>query len=414
MSNPATETIQPASHSNARSEFRLSASGATYTNLRLAGIGAVADVGALQYASNAGVYGLIQRAYLMDGGTVLDSLEDAYQWLGFSALRRGVAERDNGLDWSLFGALSGASRSWIVSRLDATRLAPLPTRNWYATALYDTTFQGWIALASIFNLCARLPAFSPEMFPALRLVIEWRTDNLPAIFAGDTSATGDIDILPPVLLADIVPAGERMPMPKSVVYNSLILEKLRLPGVAVGARPALGATVPVTTRVRLVGATGRVVNKLLLINVDRALEADTDGDRLKSTSSVALEAEVIQLSANGSTLLPYGGCDSGARKHSHLLSAWGSVNLIVGSQLVPISPVDGLPKYNDVYSAEGAAAAGRGSYGGFLIGRRIAELDIQHTRSLTNAAYSDIELDVYYETPSIITFGARGYSVAQV
>ena len=416
MSNPATEIIQPASHSNARSEWRLPSSG-VYTNLRLVGVGVTTTGGIAQF-TDQGVYSLINVISLWDGGTLLAEVRDAWHWMAFAMLRG--PRRDNGGAFSLHGALAGAASSWALSRGDAATLSRLPSRNWYATTDATTTFQGWVPLAGLFPLIEALGQVDTALFRNFRVVVEWRTAPIAGIFAGNTAGITIADgaVLRARLFAD--PAEAKREMPSAVPFSTLLLEKVALPGAA--AQPEGAVTVPLQTRVRLLGANGRSVSRMALITVDPTLDAATVGDTRKSACSVATESESWQFLVNGVPMFPFNGCDTPGRKHASLALTFGGFSAPSGSHIrstIPNgSPGAGTQPLAGLYDPASTPAqiAGRFSYGGFILARRIGDLQLIHNRTATTYQWTPLVLNVYYETANVLTInksaGAATYSIS--
>ena len=410
MSNPMTLTVYPASHSNQRTEWRLNQARG-YTNLRLAGLGAVTTGAGAQWCDPTGVYGLFGRVALVNGSDVLDEVQDAFTWLSFSQLRRGGADKDNGLDYSLYSQLSGSSRSYALDQIGGTRISHLSPRAGSATQDASTTFQGWIHVNALLGLLSQLPILDTNVFPELRLVVEWRSSPASALFMGDASAVTSVTVLAPLLLADTISDAE-MPsqaaVPPAVTWNRLLLEKIMLPG---GADPGGANTTTVDTRVRLLAASGRMINRVVLLNVAKSLREGSvvAKDRLKGQGSDALEHEVIQLVADGQNVLPFSGVDTPARKLAQLWSSWGTMTQPMASNLVISTSANGAiwsPLFDD---ADAGAAVGRQSFGGVTLARRVSELQLIHQRQLTSVRYADnIQLNLYYEAGQVMSFTRGG------
>ena len=414
MSTIATRVIYPALHTNARTEWRLSGA-AAFRNLRLSGVGCVTTGGNGAYLDNCGVLGLISNCYLMNGGDVLDMLQEGHQWLAFQQLRRGESGRDNGLDHSLYMPLRGSSTSYQVSLGDCKTINKVSAGSRFASA-DKSSFMGWVHCNALFSLLASLPYLPCDAWPNLRLVIEWRSAPSSAIFAGNTAGVDIAGIVPAMLLADALDASDLAaagPLPPAVVYNRFELERVVLPG---GAQPGGGVVTVVDTPLRLVAAMGKIVNRICLINVPgdgAASVAQTD--RLKADCSEALEGEVVQVTVNGEALCPYVGIDSASRKQAMLYQAWGTVNTVQGGHIQAYSPTDNVNKLAGLFDPQdGGTSVAYQSYGGLSIQRRVSEMHIAHRRSLTNLRFGATLLSVVYEVPYVISFGkpSGSYSVA--
>lgn len=397
-----TQIIDAITHSNYRSELRLDPM-RKYSNLRLINLGCTisGSPGSMNYTDSAGVYGMIENAWLYNGSDVLDQLiGGAASWLSFSNLQQGGTEKDNGLDYSLYMSLSGSSRSYQLSNVTNQTIEHLlPKNGTSATTSVNTTFKGWLNCSRLFNLIARLPFLDSGLWNNLRIVIEWKT-TATAIFAGDASGITAVNVLMPSLLADVVDDMQLPAMPKQVIFNRYEVEKVALPGVAT----APAADTIQETRVRLLGFNGHVVNRLMLANVDKTNElSNVPDDKLKAYCSEALAGELIQLSVNGKTIIPYDGCNTGERKAHHLFNTWSSLNIVQGAQQV--GNFEGLLDQQFYNSKQ--------SYGGFAIGERIGELFFDHTRVLQNQGkYKPLECQVWAEVPMVLTLQGSNYVIS--
>lgn len=412
MSNIKSQIIQPVVHSNFRSELRLDPY-KQYTNLRIINLGCSTTGTDASYCDSCGVYGLIQHAYLMNGNDVIDQLLDAHKMLSFTNLYYGEGGKDNGLDYSLYSNLNLSSRSYKQSAATGTTIEKLPAgvvnpEQNVVTQDDTTTTLGWIHCSRLFGLLKKLPVLDTSIMHNLRVVIEWRTQP-SAIFAGDASGITALTVLPPLLMADEV---EGVQMPKQVVFNRFELERIQLAYET--AQPPGNAPVKKDTRVRCLAFNGHIVNRVLMMNIDRSKEASNAvTDCLKGNCSEALEGELIQFQLNGQNILPFDGVSTAQRKHHHLLQSWGIVNVVQGAQF-NARKLDGTSVLNSFYDDSNTQAmVGRQSYGGFSLGgQRVEELNLVHSRLATNDKYGPIELSLYGEVPMVLSFEGDSYSIA--
>ena len=432
MANLVTETIFPAVFSQSSAEFRLNMSPG-YTRLRLARLGVTTPAGTTaSYTDTAGVYGLLSRVALYDGGTLLDELVDAYAWAAFQNLRRAGPGRDNGLDYSLFTPLTASSRSYAVAPAGDV-MTHLSTRNGsLATSDANTTAKGWLSLDSLLNFVARAGVLDTRAMPGLRLLVEWRSD--PALlFAGTNPAIGAVTILSPVLLAERMDeAGlAAMPAAPAVGYNRILTERVSIGGTAaVLAPPAVELQ---SVGVRLLAPLGHSVNRLVCAAVrsDAPSADETAADDIKDGGSEIFEGEVWQFAVNGENLLPYGGCDTWARKQHLLWQAWGDLHVPQGggcqaitNAAPPVNALAGLYDVARVQTAVGGFAGslergplvGKLSYFGAIIGRRVSDLQLRYSRQLTARRPGGVTLRFFYECPAVVSGidprDPAGYTVA--
>ncbi len=417
MATPSTEVIFPAVFAANIAEFRLNMAPG-YRNLRLANLGVTTAGSPAMFTDAAGVYGIISRVALYDGGTLLDEIVDAFAWLAFQNLRRAGPGRDSGLDHSLFTPLTASSRSYALSP-DGQTLTRVTTRNGaVATTEAATTAKGWLSVASVLNFVARSSFIDTRAMPGARLVLELRTTP-DLIFAGDTAAVAAVTPLAPVLLAERVTAAEMDAMPlRAVAYTRVLTERVAISGSA--AAIVAPAVTPQTAALRLLAPTGRVVNRILCAGVrsDAAAAGEVAVDDLKDGSAEIFDGERWQFSVNGENLLPYSGCDSWARKQHLLWQAWGDVHVPQGgayqgwTNVNPsVNSLAGLYDVSRVLDAAPPAAGalssgplvGKQSYAGFIVGRRVADLQLRYDRNLTQRRPGGATLRFFYECPAAVS-----------
>ena len=430
MASPRTEQIYPAIFMPGHTEFRLNMAPG-YRNLRLANLGAVAIGAPALYTDAAGVYSLLSRVALYDGGTLLDEVVDVYAWMAFQSLRRAGPGRDSGLDYSLFTPLTGSSRSYGLTP-DGQSIAHISTRNGgVATTDSATTAKGWLAIDALLSFVQRAGTLDTRAFTALRLVVEFRTDPT-VLFAGANAAITGVSILVPVLLAERMDADALAASPAASVvgYNRILTERVSITGGVVGAPPNM---TPQTAAVRLLAPLGRVINRMVCapVRADAASNAEAIVDSLKDGSAEVYDGEVWQFSVNGENLLPYAGADTWARKTHLLWQAWGDLHVPQGgayqgwTNAAPaVNSLAGLYEASQILDAAGGAAGvashgplvGQQGYAGFVIGRRVSDLQLRYSRQLTTRRAGGATMRFFYECPAVVSGishkAPAGYTVA--
>jgi hypothetical protein len=408
-----TQIIDPITHSQILCELRLDPY-KVYTNLRIAGLGATSAANACDYVDLSGVYSLINRIVLYDGSTVLDVLDNAHEYLAFQNTLS-----QNGLDYSLYSVLKGTSRSFTLDPVDGVKSAHLlPKRSAGITTNADTTFLGWLNLASCFNLLNKLPMLDTTLLKNLRIVIEWRKS------LGALKGAGDVlTILAPQLLADEIldaDGGNVRSLPDksyAVSFVRRINEIVTLDGTTV----APGAETKKTVKTRLNAFNGMVVNRMLMITQLPANETSAAAtDRLKADTSISLPFlalpalpayrnpnSVFQLTVNGQTVFDFSGVDSRARKSQYLCDAWGDVRAPLHANY------EGDPaNYAALFADDTTTMVGKIAYGGVVIGNRVSELDISHDYYITVANYSTKTLEFVGEVNMNLMVDGSAYNVS--
>ena len=261
LSNSVTTLlIDPRSHSNSRTEYRLDNDYYAST-LKLVDVGiiardnpagAAANSGALIYPQLNGVYQCVKNIYLYSGTTLLDSVQNVAQYSAIQAAKtsnQGSTDlnRDlllNGLGFSQHPiggdgvatadeqvarpqSLTTSSRaSKDFSILLANNGAHTIPPNNQTTAAADQDGQsGCISLSSLLQFLKTI-SILPRI-PNLRLVVEWDT-NYNNYFNANGNAAGALSVSRPTLVAEKI---ENMPdeSPElNVPYMSTIVERFNV------------------------------------------------------------------------------------------------------------------------------------------------------------------------------------------
>ena len=109
----------------------------------------------------------------MDGGTVVDQMQDLPQFLQFKN-----QNTPNDKNISVNSKLNGSGNGFYQE--SGARNNAVSKVNHKGTGIYtnsiDTTFKGWIGLNKILSFLDRATYISTTIFKRLRLVIEYRND----------------------------------------------------------------------------------------------------------------------------------------------------------------------------------------------------------------------------------------------
>lgn len=209
--NVKTLLVDPRYHDDSRrTEFRLDEF-MYFSNMRLANIGAVANVTSF-YNRIGGSLSLIKNIYLYDGNQLLDQLRDAYKWLTFDTLNNSNSKQEseykylqmNGLGFVRYGVISPNTTRISGSPPFASSSNDYPENTDRKDLLRNTednTSKSWLDLRRCFGLLREYPFIPGRMFKNLRIVIEWR--NTASLVTSKPIQAGSITkILKPLLIVD--------------------------------------------------------------------------------------------------------------------------------------------------------------------------------------------------------------------
>jgi len=391
MLQTKTDVIDAIYHNNERSEIRLK-QGKIYTgNIRLGNLGCTITNPAQEfmYNSTSGVYSLIQEIYLYDGTTQLDVLRDAHHMFGFRNIQQsGMKMNKNAFNFNVNQQLCGLNNSFDVERdPQDTSARPLlvdviNNEDYFASNDSATTFKGWMNLQNHFPFLQQMvydlggegmQLLDTSVFRDFRIIIVWRSSaELLSCFQGITAGLS-ANILQPQVYVDEVLNPLKLPQSLNFQYMSYVLDKVFCDGQAGGAGP-----IAVTNVRRCNAFNNKYVNKLLIMSVDIAdlTNADANGvNGIKCDGSKIKSAESFQITVNGDTLFNFGGVDNPSRKLHFLLDSWGNVNIPLLSYLDPAVA-------NQIgCSQQVLNLSGKMSYLGCLIQKKVAELNVQYSRT---------------------------------
>lgn len=292
----------PVYHSNVRCEFQIDKNIVLLSNLRLGNVGCLTTAGnTSNYDINAGVYQLIQNIYLMDGGTVLDSMHDVQHIMAF---KNCVQKNDKNM--SLYQGLLLHKLGFLQQ--DATvQTYTNPTISGQITEDPNTTAEGYIGLSDVLKMLNATTYLSTSVFKDLRLVIEWATSSLPANFSS---------VIRPVLMYDRLTneavVNQLMPKLKKTVLQFTPLEE---DVVYLNAVANAGSA---SQNFNLKAFDGKTLTKVALLKDQNTLGSN----RARSGY------EKLNFVVNGRQLLPYDGIAKNNQKLSLLTDSWGVVNSI--------------------------------------------------------------------------------------
>jgi hypothetical protein len=280
-----TKVLDPIYHTNRRTEFQIEPNAVIMGNMRLVDVGFIASQNG-SVSNKLGVLGmLVKNIYLMDGGTVVDQMQDLPQFLQFKN-----QNTPNDKNISVNSKLNGSGNGFYQE--SGARNNTVSIVNHKGTGRYtndiNTTFKGWIGLNKILSFLDRATYISTTIFERLRLVIEYRND-----------LHTDVDtILRPALVYDMLidekqaSQIENALKKQAIVFRPIERDSVVLPAGVVDTKQQ--------KNYNLKAFNGKTLNKVLIYK-------EPVNNKYNSVTNVG---EKVNFVVNGKQILPYDGIDA--------------------------------------------------------------------------------------------------------
>lgn len=394
-----TWTIDPTFHTRQRSEFRLPAESLFLPNLRLLNIGVYVNEAKNRYNFLVGSQ-CIKNIWIYNGKEVLD------QVLGFGSLeafRR--YSRTNSENMDLAKVLKGHGMGFFLYTFGEANGEPLPhpqVCEWNPIApnkpqtTDEASPRALIDLKEVFGLLNSIEFLSSKMFPELRVVIEYDTENVLALDVVENPSVV-AGVCQPLLVADefIDPAmhSKFLSEFKSVMFNSWETETVQLPANAV------------SSNFKLTGLCGKTVGRVLV----QKQGATAYSKLYKNLGSEVMINETIQFVIDGRNWMPNDGISRPNEKLGILTDTFGVCNSIplsndTGCYRAPMV----IQNYDD--------RIGHLDYTAIKVGQTVANVQLNYKREIPIGAsvrYSQsLRLNVFGEVgKAIVKSPSVGYMV---
>ena len=401
-----TQILDPVFSSKNRCEFRIPDRDGSYLpNLRLGNVGVTTAANAVPYALGCGVAGVIKRIQLMDGNEELDSLREANAWLTFKSFFRPNSEASG-----IKMIESGGSGRGFTSGNSLEVDVPLPSQKFANVATADTLelFTGYVDLRVIFPLLNQLTHLNTKMFPNLRVVMEWETDESRILVS-----TGNAYVpTTPILLADVImdealiATLDSAMLGKAITFDAIEVDRIGLPAAAL-TLPADGTVAEQVVTLQSKGFLGKYVKRICVQKSAQDTTGYVDTNTVRgfgANGSLSMEGEQSNLRINGRNLLGGNGNTTAAQTMMNVTDTWGEINSYPFSALQSVgldSREDagalngpaGLPPTKpslliktQLATAKQAQIIGQQSYLGFNVRERCDNLQLQYRRLGRNQA----------------------------
>lgn len=389
-----TEVINPQfNQSKYRSEFRLDQDMLYTPNMRVLNLGVIATSTSFDdnraYNLLTGVGGVVKNIFLYDDKQVLDQVlnyRDYGAFKNFNAtnsdnqdVKKNLKKHGLGFvyDTDTFTPATAIIRS-LIKQYNPVNGGHIPTSS------EDTSPTGYLDLRDVFPLLKSIEFLSTSVFKNLKVVIEYDVNNVLSITTG-TDTTKPSATTVPILVVDKVVddafVSKWVSEFKGITWNCMEMEAVQLPTLA--SAPASGVQ---SIKYRLNGFTDKSLGVLLLQKKPSVLSND-----YLNNGSVSLINETIQVSVNGSNILPDDGVVAPNQRLALLTDTFGNCNAFPGCNMTGF--------INCSQSVENfASRVGQLDYFGCAVGKKISNLDITVSRAYTAG------LDARYKQPVELQF----------
>lgn len=404
-----TMYYDPVSFSQNRCAFELDADQAYSSNMRLLDLGIVSSVNH-SYSRGLGALSIIKNIRLLDGRTELSSLRNPSQYLFFANCNRSNSINKSNDSYFKRNAL-GFEINGLSNKIEHIYSSGT------ANTTDATTDKAYLDLRELLPLLRRLPVLSGSIFKSLRLEIEWDNKAINQLLVEDNTT---ITITRPVLAVDTMNNREAVEVAtRGLIGEGLTWEEIEHDSYTIPAVDTSGfGNTEVATQTSVnqsLALRDKVVERLLICKQLQDKTPTVNANAVKGFGGVASSQanldESFQVKLNGKNILAGFDGEVGVMEAlANLTDEWGEVQTWSGSNIYLYDEADNL-------MTNGNNFRGQGSWHGVRIGARVADLQLQLTRtnnrdsnalSPTNLAQT---VNVYAEVKKSIAFGKNGYNV---
>ena len=404
-----TEVINPVyNQSKYRSEFRLDQDMLYTPFMRVLNLGVLGTSGSFsdnrKYNLLTGVGGVVRNIFLYDGKEIIDQVLN-YKDYGafknfntFNSNNQDVAKnlKKHGLgfvyDTDTFTPATSVVRTQIKQYNPVTG-GHIPTDS------DATSPTGYLDLRDCLPILKSLEFVSSAVFKNLKIVIEYDTTNVLTTGGGtDTSNPSATTV--PILVVDKV-VDEAFVSKWLAGFSGVTWGCVELESVQLGSGVA-------SKKYRLNGFTDKTLNTLLL----QKKPTTTISDDYKSSGSISLVGESIQVTVNGSNILPDDGVTASNQRLALLTDTMGNCNIFAGGNMPGF--INCSPSVENYLSRVGYL-----DWFACAVGKKISALDVTVSRSVDaglDARYKQaVELQFWGSvTKSIVMGKDKSYQVIYV
>lgn len=344
-----TRILEPVSHSNRRSEFRLIDDEVYLSNIRLINVGA--DTPAKQGGNGAiGLPSIINSIHLYSGNQLLDQVTDFGMWECFKGVNhensvQASIRREN--DGSLFGFEAQGDSTWDAVDEGPNRQGIKQTSvNIDGYMGFDSSIPSntaWVSLKEVFGFLKSSMVVPTNILRNLRLVINYNTLAQLNQVASDNSNTS-VEILRPLLVVDEMnESPERsasMSSYRGVTYQSVENDRVRESEVVGPVDGKIGYE----QTYLLNGFNQKYVDKFVVALQPQTpstwisqVDAGLNNELVASLGSIACADARFQFRVNGSNKFTGCALEGKMKRLGYVVDYCGDMNIPVGGNYTEIT-----------------------------------------------------------------------------
>mgnify|MGYP003649458752 FL=1 len=335
-----SQIIDPVFASNQRIEFRLANRGESYMpTMRIGNLGLKkTSVKQNMYHFGPGAASVITRMQLLDGNEELDSLRRVGNWLTFKNSLHTNSQNDN-----VFGKMVGGKIGWSTGATgELLHANPKLVRDGSADTL------GTLDLREVFPILNSVSHLSTKLFPNLRVVLEYTTDNRALVNNQTADRVTGLERFVPILIVDEIVddalAASLDAQFQSASWVAVESDESAVPQVpTITAASAVGAEAVQSVNLRINGFQNKAVSRVMISKVYQDLanyiyvpESEVGETAIRAIGqygSKALHKEEFNLRVNGRNVLAGRGVTSPAANTMLLSDTWGDLNICPGANV---------------------------------------------------------------------------------
>ena len=353
---------------NSRATFELDSNEAAYLpDMRMTFLG-VSGSQISSYNNLVGALACVRSFTLYDGKQELSALNRQQFYRGFLN-----QNKDNSVNESVASHLEGTGLGFTINGLNrkVNSTGPHLTIN-QTNPLTDTA---WLDMREIFPILGQITHLSTELFKNLRVVVEYEVSNQVS-----SSTANVLTTLRPILAVNVLTNPKVVNALNKKMMSAQWLEVehdlFNIPQAA-GNGGAADQNVQQTLSIKLNGYNAKRIERMLIVKEIANSDFEVSGGAVQGYgkfSSQAVFKQNFQLRINGRNIFPRArGIQGENEMLAHVCEAYGDCTGFIGSNqyAMDISTVVEL----------GRPALGQLSYIGVYVGDRIADLQIDYSRT---------------------------------
>ena len=292
---------------------------------------------------------------------------------------------------------------------------PAPSKKYAVptTVQPQEMFTGYIDLRVIFPILNQMTHLNTKIFPNLRVVIEYETDEQRILTTTGNTPTPTTPILMADVITDeaLIASLDKQMMAGPVLFDAIEVDRIGLPVVSVGtaAAPFSATTGEVTQNQTLQskGFLGKYVKRICVqkssTETTRYVAPATGGivnvRGFGANGSLAMHKEQANLRINGRNLLGGNGYTTAAQFAMGVADTWGQINTapymalesvgldLAETTVAALNAPAGVPPTDPsilvaatAATAKQSATIGQQAYIGFRLDERCDNLQLQYQR----------------------------------